>query len=162
MNVSQRENSVYNFIQDISGVHVSISLHHCQTAGGFMYLAYSLIIFGISVLVMWFILRHLEKRGEANCRDYLVGYLLVGLGPFLITILFTFVTSLFYFDGICYGFTGRPWDCTFWEYLRLELEYGLAIFVPAIGVAITAITLTFSVHWFFNRRGYLKDVQGGE
>jgi hypothetical protein len=127
-----------------------------------MYLFYSFGIFGISVLVMWWGLRLLQNREKVGCRGYLVGYLLAGLVPFLVTLLMTLITSMFYFKGTCYGFTEGNWDCSFWDYLLGELYFAYTFFLPAIGLAFAAITLSFAVHWFFNRRGYFQDVQGGE
>ena len=127
-----------------------------------MYFKYSLGIFGISVLLMWWGLRHLQQRGEPSCRSYLIGYLLVGTIPFLVTFLMTLFSSMYYFDGVCYGFTDGNWDCSFLDYLWGELYFAFAFFIPAIGMAFAAITLSFAAHWFFNRRGFFQDIQGGK
>jgi nitrogen fixation-related uncharacterized protein len=126
-----------------------------------MYLVYSLTIFIISVLLMWWGLRVLRKRGQASCRGYLLGYLLIGLVPFLTAFLTTLFASLYYFKGVCYSITEGHVSCSFWEYFSGELYLAVYLFIPAIGLAIAAITLSFAAHWFFNRRGYFEDLQGG-
>lgn len=122
-----------------------------------MYLAYSFGIFLISVIIMGIALRWLRMRGQPSCRGYFLGYLLVGLAPFVVTTVMTLASSLYYFEGLCYGLTDGSWDCGFWEYLSAELGYAYYFFIPAIGLAFVAITLSFAFHWFFSRRGYFKN-----
>jgi hypothetical protein len=126
-----------------------------------MYFAYSFGVFFLSVAVMGLILRHLRRRGEPSCRGYLLGYLLAGLSPLIIMSVMTLLTSWFYFDGTCYGFTDGSYTCSFGEYLAAELGYAFYFFLPAVGLAFVAITLSFVFHWFFARRGFLEEGRKG-
>lgn len=123
-----------------------------------MNFVYSFAVFIPSMVIVWIVLRFLQKRGRPACSGYALGYVLTLLVPFLMMLIVLALASWYYYDGLCYG----VWECSFWEYLGEELRFAELVFLPSVALSVVGITLSFVFHWFFARRGFLENAGGDQ